>query len=96
MKDIKFKKERGKVLTFKFKNNDLLLKTEPSTNKVGTVVNLYQDNGSQKIFVKTVGWLVDDGKSGSTTDKNTIIKGGITSIDKCKERVITYLGNLLS
>lgn len=91
---VKFKKESTKVSTFTYKGKNLSLKKEKSSNGEGTVVNLYQDIGNEKRFVKTVGWLEDDGKSGCLNDKSII--RGITTDEKCKEKVITYLDGLLS
>lgn len=90
---MKFKKNGKNSLTFEFNGNDLMLKTEPSSNKVGSVVNLYQYVNGEYRKVKCIGWLSDDGKQGWTTDKSVIY--GLTNIDRCKLEVIKYLEKIL-
>ena len=72
----------------------MFLKKEHSSNGVGTIVNLYQEFDDNDRLVKTVGWLVDDGKSGCLHERSVI--RGLTTIEKCQEKVLIYLDGITS
>lgn len=95
MSKTKFKADGKYKFSFQYKDNDLLLIKEKSARmSSGEVMNLYQEKKGIKTFVKTIGWIVDDGQGGCLNGKSYI--RGLTTVDNCKAKTIEYLKKLLS
>jgi len=90
---IKFVKRGTKRFDFKFKENNLYLKIELTKDRKCQVVNLYQE-GKEDKFIKTMGYLTDDGYGCSLNGKSFI--KGITDVENCKNKTESYLKSLLN
>ena len=91
---IKFEKISQNEVKFVYRNRRFILaEKSQGVYGIGTGVLLYELNGLDKKFIKTIGWIKTDNHGGPGKD---CITSDITTFENCKKLAVDYIEKLLS
>jgi hypothetical protein len=90
---VKFEQISQNEVKFTFKGMKfLLVEKSQGVYGLGLGVLLYELNGVDKKFIKTIGWTKSDNHGGPSKD---CITSSITTFEACKQLAVDYLTKLL-
>jgi len=93
-KNVKFTMISQNECKFEFKGSKFLLsERSQGVYGLGLGVLLHELNGTDKKFIKTVGWTKSDNHGGPSKE---CITSEITTFENCKTLALNYLEKLLS
>lgn len=79
---------------FKFMDKSFIIKERKvGCLGLGRCISLYQLDGVDMNYIKTIGWTKSDNHNGP--GNNTVLKG-IVTVEQCKTEALRYLEQLLS
>jgi hypothetical protein len=96
--EVKFKKVSDTETRFEYKGHKLLLVSQSrGVYGMGQAVQLYEMKGLEKVHVKEIAWLKDDGGYASRTksDAGSYYTKECVTLQRCEYLALEYLSKII-